>query len=135
MSCNSIHIFYYYFKNNRKNRIKQETMFPKSKIEVLSGLRWILKVTNLYNKNGVRFKYNKNGDSIELPDAFVFCVIAFPTFYLGLLTMWLVIEKNFDLKLISTCLTGTIALSVVTSSYVSLTTKTDLVISTIDPCE
>lgn len=103
-------------------------MLKESEIEILSELRWILKLTNLYNENGVYFKYSRNGDSVKIPDFIVFCLVAFPTFYLGSLAMWLVIEEKFNLKLISCSLSGAIALFLATLNYISLATKTDSVL-------
>lgn len=107
-------------------------MLNKTKNEVLGGLRLVLKLTNLYNKSGVHLKYNKKGDSIKIPDFVIFGLILSPTFYMLSSLLWIVIEEKFDLKLISTSLAGTLCFSQIVISYVLLSTKTDLFISTID---
>lgn len=107
-------------------------MLEANKIDVLSGLRFILKCTNIYNKNGVHIKYNKNGDSIKIPDFLVFCVILFPTIYYNSLLFWAAIDAEFDFKAISTSLAGFVAGLHVASAYFSLTMTTDTLVSTFD---
>lgn len=101
-------------------------MWTNSKIEVLSSLRLLFKILNLYNKDSIYI------GSVKIPDFFVFCLIALPTFHLCSLCLWIAIEKNFDLKLTSASLAGSIAHLQITSSYISLAMKTDLIVSTID---
>lgn len=102
------------------------------KIEVLSELKWILKLTNLYSKNGVCIEYNRNGDLIKVPDFIVFCLILLPIFYLALLSIWTIIDEKFELKLISTTLACVIATTQVATAYISLAMKTNSIVSTID---
>lgn len=104
----------------------------EEKIEVLSGLRLILKLTNLYNKYGVHIKYNKNADSAEIPEFIVFSLISVPTFVLTSLLIWAAIEQKFDIKLLSVGLAAIIGYSQTTSVFLSLAIKNDSVISTID---
>lgn len=85
----------------KKNKIKRIIMLKNTKIEVLSGLGFILKFTNLHNKNGVYIKYNKNSDSVKIPDRLIFCLVSLPTLLYTSLFIWIVIEEKFDLKLIS----------------------------------
>lgn len=111
-------------------------MLKKNKqIEVLSGLRLLLKLTNLYNKKGVYFKYNKKGDSVKIPDFYVFCLISFPTFQFALFFIWFVIEEKFNLKMTALSLACAISTIQTTISYISLAMKTDLIGSCIDHLE
>lgn len=98
-------------------------MWKNNKIEVLSGIRWMFRLTNLYNKIG---------DSVGMPDIFIFFMICLPTFYYVLLCVWVVIEEKFNLKMISTNLANAICVSQVTIAYISMATKTGLITSTID---
>lgn len=107
-------------------------MPTKGQIKVFSGIRLLLKLTNLYNKNGVRIKYNKMGDSVKIPDYLLFCLILLPTLYYVSLLIWVVIEEKFNLKLISYSLATVICTLQVILAYISLAIKTDLVILTID---
>lgn len=107
-------------------------MSKEKKIEILTGLRLILKITNLYNKNGLYIKYNKNGDSVKIPNFVVFCLIFLQSFYMLTLLIWGVIEKKFDLELISISLAVAIGLIYTAISYISLALKTDSIISTVD---
>lgn len=102
----------------------------KKQIEVLSALRPMLKLTNLYNKNGVHLKYNKN--PFKIPDSYVICLISLPAVYLASLYLWFVLDEKFNLKTISTSLGFAIGLLQMTLAYISLALKTDLIISTID---
>lgn len=107
-------------------------MWKMNKIEVLSGIRPILKLSNLYNKNGVTFKYNKKGGSVKIPNFLIFSLITLPTIYLFSLAIWIVIEEKFNLKLISHSLTGAIGLFQVTTAFISLGVKSDLVTKAVD---
>lgn len=105
----------------------------KSKVEVLGSLRLIFKLTNLYNKNGVHLKYNRNGDSVKIPDFIAFFFIVLPELFYGLLLIWAIIEEKFDLILVgSTSFSAVIALVQVTTAYISLATKTDSIVSIVD---
>lgn len=79
-------------------------MLENERPVALSGLRLTLKRLNLYNRDGVNFKYNKNGDSVRIPDFFAFSLISLPTVHMTLLLIWFVIEEEFNLKLMSTTL-------------------------------
>lgn len=105
-------------------------MSKNKEIEVLSGLRLIFKLGNLYNKNGVSIKYNKK--SIKIPDFLVFCVILLPVPYYVTLMNWIVIREKFNLKLVSTNVANTIGILQVTIAYISLVMKTDSIMSTVD---
>lgn len=107
-------------------------MSNEKKIEVLSSLLVILKLTNLYNKNGVSFKFNRISDSVKIPNFCLFCLISLPTLYLSSLFVWIIFEEKFDLKLISTSVAVLIGTSQITIAYISLAMKTDLVVSTVD---
>lgn len=76
-------------------------MAEKKKFDVLSGLRLLFKFTNLYNKGGVLFKYNKYGDSVKIPNFLVFCLIVSPSFYSASLYFWVFVESKFNLELTS----------------------------------
>lgn len=101
-------------------------MWTNNRIEVLSSLRVLLKLMNLYNKNGVHI------GSVKIPDLLVFCLVAFPTFHLWSLYVWIVIEENFDLNIVSFSLDGVIGQSQITLSFILLAINTDLIASTID---
>lgn len=103
-----------------------------NRIEVLSGLRFILKYTNLYNKNGAHFKYNKSGDSIKVPDFLLFCLILLPTSYMVSLFVWFVIDEDFKLTVILNSLALVIANIQMAISFVSMAMKTDLIIATVN---
>lgn len=107
-------------------------MLKNNNIEVFSGLRWILKVTNLYNKNGVFFKYNKRGDSAKIPDFLIFCLVSLPTSYLVLLLIWFDFDERFNMQVIAFRLAATISYTQKIASYISFAAKTDLIKSTID---
>lgn len=95
-------------------------------IEVLSGLRFLLKWTNLYNKNGLHFY------SVKLPDTLVYCLVPIPSFYLSLLFVWPVIEGKFNLKLLSSSLAFAIGNLQLAFAYISLASKTASIASTLD---
>lgn len=95
-------------------------------IKVLSDLRLVLKLTNLYNKNGVFI------GSIKIPDFLVFCLICLPTAYLVALLVWAVVEENFNLTLISTSLAAAIAHIQIAVAFISLCMKNKLIMSTVD---
>lgn len=96
------------------------------KIEVLSGLRLLLKLTNLYNKNGVYI------GSVHIRDFYVFSMISLPPIFYTLLIIWDVIEEEFDLQSTSNSLATVIAVLQVTIAYISLAMKTDSMKSTVD---
>lgn len=96
------------------------------KVEVLSDLRYILKLTNLYNKYGVYI------GSVRIPDSVIFFMISLPSSYMCLLFFWAAVEEHFDMEKISGSLACTIGMLQPTIAYISLAVKTDLVISTID---
>lgn len=98
----------------------------KNKVEVLSGLRLILKLTNLYNKHGVYI------GSVKIPNILVFFLVMLPVIWHAFLLLWAVVDEKFDLKLISNSLAVTIGNIQTTLAYVSLAMETDLVISTVD---
>lgn len=101
-------------------------MWKETQIKVLGDLRLVLKLTNLYNKNGVFIS------SIKIPDFFVFCLICLPTTYLATLLIWAVVEENFNLTLISTSLAAAIAHIQIGVAFISLCIKNKLTISTVD---
>lgn len=107
-------------------------MVNEKEIEVLSGLRILLKLSNLYNKNGVYFKYNKNGDSVKIPDFFLFCLILLPTLYTASLFLWFVIDEKFNLTITSNSLVLAIANIQMAISFISMAMKSDLVRTTVD---
>lgn len=107
-------------------------MLESRKIEVLGGLRLLLKWTNLYNKNGVCIKYSKNGDSVKIPDSIAFCSISLPTIYYASLLIWAVIDTRFDFNSISTGLATAIAVLQSTLAYISLAMKTDSIVSIVE---
>lgn len=87
-------------------------MFRSEKLQVLSGLRLLLKFTNLYNKNGVCIR------SARIPNFFVFCMVLMPAFLFVLLLMWISVEEKFGFQYII--------------AYISLAMRTDLIVSTVD---
>lgn len=95
-------------------------------VEVLSGIRLILKLTNLYNKNGVYI------GSIKIPDFIISAMISLLSSYMTLLYFWAAVEEHFDMEIISGSLACTLGMLQTTIAYISLATKTYLVISTID---
>lgn len=104
----------------------------KNKVEVLSSLRLLLKLTTLNNKNGVHFKYNKRGDSVKIPDFILLSLLSLSTLYYNSLLIWVIFEEKFDLKLISNSLAGAIGYVALVISYVSLAMKRNSVISIVD---
>lgn len=101
-------------------------MWKKTQIKVLSDLRLILKLTNLYNKNGVHI------GSYKIPDFFVFCLICLPSLYVAALLIWSVIEENFNLTLISMSLAAAIGHIQIAVAYMSLCMKSELIAITVD---
>lgn len=101
-------------------------MWTKNQIEVLSSLRGFLKITNLYNKNGVYI------GSVKIPDFLIFCLFSLHTLNFGILCIWGILEQEFNLKLISFHLGGAIGFPEITIIYIYLVQKTDLIVSTVD---
>lgn len=117
------------FNNYFDYKVKPGTML-KNKVEVLSSLRLLLKLTTLNNKNGVHFKYNKRGDSVKIPDFILLSLLSL--LYYNSLLIWVKFEEKFDLKLISNSLAGAIGYVALVISYVSLAMKRNSVISIVD---
>lgn len=101
-------------------------MSTNDKIEVLSSSRLLLRLMSLYNKIGVCI------GSVKIPDFFVYCVLSLPTFTLALLNVWIALEENFELKMISTSLSGVIGSLRWLITYILLAMKADSIVSTID---
>lgn len=106
--------------------LDQKKMCTNNKIEVLSRLRLLLKLTNLCNRNGVHI------GSVKIPDFFVFSLISSSLFYISLLLFWIAIEKNLNLKLVSINVAATIGFTQMAITYISLAAKSNLIVSTVD---
>lgn len=109
-----------------KNSFKSKIMQNINRIEVLGGCRLPLKLTNLYNKNGVHI------GSLKIPNFFIFIFISLPAIYTAPLQIWYCFDEGFNLRTTSNTLLSIIALIQTGLVYFWLTVKSELMIETID---
>lgn len=94
--------------------------------EVLSGCRFVLKLANLYDKNGVNIRASKVIN-------FLICIlIVSPSIYVSTLYFWLCYDEMFDLRTVSTTLSSGIGVLQMGFVYISLAVKTDSIKKTVD---
>lgn len=67
----------------------------------------------------------KKGDSVKIPENFLFYLISFQTFLFSFLYVWIAFEEKFNSKFLATNLASAMAVLPVTVVYISLTMKTD----------
>lgn len=96
------------------------------RLEVLGGCKLPLKLTNLYNKNGVHI------GALKIPKFLIFILISLPTIYIAPLQIWYCFDERFNLKATSNTLLSIVALIHMGFVYLWLTMKSELIVETID---
>lgn len=98
-----------------------------NKFRVLDGCRLALKLSNLYNQNGVYIR------TFKIPNVVISTLILLPTmYYIASLEFWFCIDERFNMKSISSTLCNMIAIIQMAFVYFSLAMKSDLIIETMN---
>lgn len=101
-------------------------MFNNKQFEVLSGCRFLLKLANLYDKNGVNIRASK------IANFFICILVVAPSIYISILYFWLCYDENFDLKVVSTTLSSAIGVLQMGLVYIALAARTKSIRKTVD---
>lgn len=102
-------------------------MVHASKFKVLNDVEKLLKITNLYNKNG-----SVCIGKVKVPNIFVNFVVFLPMTYSIVMFIWLCYDENFDLNKVSpsiSLLLGTVQMQLM---IVLLTIKKRAVVETME---